>query len=112
LKGHLVSDVRTAAPLPANRTRTIAPDGLAVASLILAIAGFLPVPGALASLVAVVLGVLSGDTDPDGRRRRSGTARAGIILGLVAIGLLLIASTVYFGILGYPLPHIHRYRPS
>jgi hypothetical protein len=85
---------------------------VAVASVILAIAGFLPIPGVVASLVAVVLGVLSGDTDPDGHRRRSGTARAGIILALIAIGLFLAGGVVYFGILGYPLPHIHRYRPG
>jgi hypothetical protein len=107
-----MSDTRTAVPPPTNDTRAIAPDGLAVASVILAIAGFLPIPGVVASLVAVVLGVLSGDTDPDGQRRRSGTARAGIILALIAIGLFLTGCVVYFGILGYPLPHIHRYRPS
>jgi hypothetical protein len=93
-------------------TRATVPDGLAVASLTLAIAGFLPIPGLLASVVAVVLGVLSGETGPNGRRRRSGIARAGIILGLVAIGLFVTVGTVYFGILGYPLPHIHRYRPG
>jgi hypothetical protein len=42
---HPMSDTRTSAPPPANDTRAIAPDGLAVASVILAIAGFLPIPG-------------------------------------------------------------------
>jgi hypothetical protein len=69
-----------------------------------------PFRQAKSSLVAVVLGVLSGGTDPDGRRRRSGAAHAGIILALVAIGLSVAAGTVYLGILGYPLPHLHRYR--
>jgi hypothetical protein len=55
---------------------------------------------------------LSGDTGPDGRRRRSNAARAGIILASIAIGLFVAACIVYFGVLGYPLPRIHRYRPG
>jgi hypothetical protein len=107
-----MSDTRTAGPMTADRPPATAPDGLAVASLILAVAGFLPIPGSLASVLALVLGVLSGDTGPDGRRERSNAARAGIILASVAIGLFVTASVVYFGILGYPIPRIHRYQPG
>ena len=107
-----MSDTRTAVPLAADRPPATTADGLAVASLILAIAGFLPIPGVLASVVAVVLGILSGDTGPDGRRRRSNTARAGIILASVAIALFVAACIVYFGVLGYPIPRIHRYQPG
>jgi hypothetical protein len=105
-------DTRTAGPLAADRPPATAVDGLAVASLILAVAGFLPIPGVLASVLAIVLGILSGDTGPDGRRRRSNAARAGIILASIAIGLFVAACIVYFGVLGYPLPRIHRYRPG
>src|SRR5919199_6424398 len=86
-------------------------DGLATASLVLGIAGFLPVPGIAASVLAVILGSLSGRRDADGRRRRNGAAVTGIVLGCVSIGLLLLIGIIYFGVLGYPLPQIHRYQP-
>ena len=86
-------------------------DGLATASLVLGIAGFLPVPGLAASVLAVILGSLSGTRDADGTRRRSGAATTGIVLGCISIGLFLVICIVYFGVLGYPLPQIHRYQP-
>ena len=100
---------------PPHRTATadVEPrrDGLAVASLILGIAGFLPIPGLAASVLAVILGALSGSKDADGRRHRSGAAVTGIVLGCVSIGLFLLICIIYFGVLGYPLPQIHRYQP-
>jgi len=86
-------------------------DALGTASLALGIAGFLPIPGLVASVMAVILGSLSGRLDADGRRRRSGVAVTGIVLGCVSIGLFLTICIVYFGVLGYPLPQIHRYQP-
>jgi hypothetical protein len=87
-------------------------DGLGVASLILGVTGFLPLPGIAASVLAVILGCLSGSRDVEGRRRRSGTAVTGIVLGCVSIGVFLTICIVYFGVLGHPLPQIHRYHPG
>jgi hypothetical protein len=39
-------------------------------------------------------------------------ATTGIILGWVSIALFATFVVVYFVILGYPLPEIHRYRPG
>ena len=86
-------------------------EGLATASLVLGIAGFLPVPGLAASVSAVILGSLSGSRGGDGVRRRSPAAVTGIVLGCIAIGLFVLICVVYFGVLGYPLPQIHRYTP-
>jgi Domain of unknown function (DUF4190) len=86
-------------------------DGLATASLVLGVAGFLPIPGLVASVSAVILGSLSGTRDADGTRRRSGAAVTGIVLGCISIGLFVVICIVYFGVLGYPLPQIHRYQP-
>jgi hypothetical protein len=86
-------------------------DGLATASLVLGILGFLPLPGTAASVLAVILGSLSGRRDADGKRRRSGAAVTGMVLGCVSIGLLLLICVIYFGVLGYPLPQVHRYQP-
>jgi hypothetical protein len=86
-------------------------DGLGTASLVLGIAGFLPIPGLAASVLAVILGSLSGTPAADGRRRRSSAAVTGIVLGCVSIALFITICIVYFGILGYPLPQIHRYQP-
>jgi hypothetical protein len=86
-------------------------DGLATASLVLGVAGFLPIPGLVASVFAVILGSLSGTRDADGTRQRSGAAVTGIVLGCISIGLFIVICVVYFGILGYPLPQIHRYQP-
>jgi hypothetical protein len=75
------------------------------------IAGFLPIPGLAASVLAVILGTLSGSKDADGRRHRSGAAVTGMMLGCVSIALFLVICIIYFGVLGYPLPQIHRYQP-
>ena len=99
------------APETAQRSAETPRDGLATASLVLGVAGFLPVPGLAASVMAIVLGTLSGRRDADGRRRRNGAAVTGIVLGCVSIGLFLLLDVVYFGVLGHPLPQIHRYQP-
>jgi hypothetical protein len=96
---------------PAESRNDSRRDGLATASLVLGIAGFLPIPGLVASVLAVILGSISGSRDADGTRRRSGAAVTGIALGCASIGLFLAICIIYFGILGYPLPQIHRYQP-
>ena len=92
-------------PVPRSGT-----DGLGVASLVLGVLGFLPIPGLPASILAVVLGFLSGKDQATGRRSR--LANAGMTLGCVSIAGAAVISIVYFGILGYPLPQIHRYHPD
>jgi hypothetical protein len=86
-------------------------DVMGIASLVLGILGFLPLPGLAASILAVILGLLaSKDPHPGGRRSRAATA--GIVLGSVSIAVAIVISIVYFGVLGYPLPQIHRYHPQ
>jgi hypothetical protein len=80
---------------------------LATSSLIAGILSFLPAPGPLAGLIAVVLGLLC-PTDHTGRRPAQ--ARVGIALGAVSVLLLAGFCVVYFGLLGYPLPRIERYQ--
>jgi len=93
----LDSAVQTA-PLAGTR------DGLGIASLILGVAGFLPVPG--------VLGWISGAPTEDGGRRRTGAGTTGLVLGIVGVALFGTICFVYFVVLGYPLPQIHRYYPA
>lgn len=80
---------------------------LATSSLVAGILAFLPAPGPVAGVIAVVLGLLC-PTDHTGRRPAQ--ARAGIALGAVSVLLLATFCVVYFGVLGYPLPRIERYR--
>ena len=82
------------------------------ASLALGFAGFLPVPGVVASVLALVFGYLSHARSRAAGQEVSGLATAGIILGWVSIALFATFVVVYFVILGYPLPEIHRYRPD
>jgi uncharacterized BrkB/YihY/UPF0761 family membrane protein len=85
-------------------------DGLGSASLVFGIAGLLPLaPPVLTSVVALVLGYRSV---PDSSGARTSSARTGILLGWLGLALSATFVTVYFGILGYPLPRIHRYHPS
>ena len=83
-------------------------DASGLASLVLGIVGFLPIPGLPASILAVILGFLAGKDSPTGSRR-SRVATAGIVLGCVSIVTAAVIGIVYFGVLGYPLPQIHRY---
>jgi hypothetical protein len=93
---------------PVRRPRS---DVLGIASLVLGILGFLPIPGLPASILAVILGFLAGkDSHAAGGRGRA--ANAGIVLGFVSIAIAVVISIVYFGVLGYPLPQIHRYHPN
>ncbi|WP_433367505.1 hypothetical protein ACQPZX_39755 [Actinoplanes sp. CA-142083] len=80
---------------------------LATSSLIAGLLSFLPAPGPLAGLIAIVLGLLC-PTDHTGRR--PAPARAGIVLGAVSVLLLAAFCFVYFGLLGYPFPHIEPYQ--
>jgi hypothetical protein len=87
-------------------------DGLGTASLALGLLGFLPIPGVFASVLAMVLGAIAhltrGSAPADSRHR----ATAGIALGAASLFLFAGFCVVYFGVLGYPLPHITPYRPA
>jgi len=91
----------------ANETR----NGLGVASLVLGIAGFVPFPGVLASVLAIVLGRISGTQNANGNRSRSAAGTTGMVLGIVGLALFTAFCFTYFVVLGYPLPAIHRYQP-
>jgi hypothetical protein len=90
-----------------NETR----NGLGVASLVLGIVGFVPFPGVRASVLAIVLGWISGTQNADGSRRRSAAATTGVVLRIVGVALFAAHCFTYFVVLGYPLPAIHRYQP-
>jgi hypothetical protein len=111
-----MNDYISGTPAPPARWETEQPvrqprsDVLGIASLVLGVIGFLPIPGLPASILAVILGFLAGkDSHAAGGRSRA--ANAGIVLGCVSIVIAAVISIVYFGILGYPLPQIHRYHP-
>ena len=79
-----------------------APDGNAVASLVLGILGITVIPF-ICSILAIILGRASiGDARRRGERS-SGMATAGVILGWigVAIPVLFFASFVFLFILGH-----------
>jgi len=112
-----MNDYTAGTPAPPARWQTEQPvrqprsDVLGTASLVLGVIGFLPIPGLPASILAVILGFLAGKDSPAaGRRNRA--ANAGIVLGCVSIAIAAAVSIVYFGILGYPLPQIHRFHPN
>jgi hypothetical protein len=84
---------------------------LGTASVVLGVLGFFPVPGVIASVLAIALGVaarLLESTPPRGRQR----ATLGICLGTVSLVLFTAFCFMYFILLGYPLPHISRYHPG
>jgi hypothetical protein len=91
---------------------TVSQDGLGTASLALGILGFFPIPGVLASVVAIALGIAAylGKTPASAAGKQR--AMAGIALGAVSLLLFITFCVIYFGILGYPLPHIAPYRPE
>ena len=77
---------------------------MAHASLVLSVAGLLPVLPFVGSVAALACGYAA-------RQRESldGAARTGIVLGWVGLTVPLVALFVYTVVLGYPFP-IHRYR--
>jgi hypothetical protein len=103
--------VHTDIPPTATQSRVVRPDGLATASLICGIASFVPLsPPLITPLAAILLGMVSTPhRRPDGRSRRSTRAVAGIVLGCVSLGIAATICVIYFGVLGYPLPQLHRY---
>jgi uncharacterized membrane protein len=99
-------DLATAAPQQ--------PSAVATAALVCGIASFVPLtPPLITPVAAIVLGLLGRDRGPSGITGRSnGRATAGVILGSLWLVMFLTFCIVYFGILGYPLPHFHHYHPS
>jgi len=65
----------------------------------------------LGSVLAIALGWVSGTPTGDGGRRRTGAGTTGLVLGVVGVALFAPFCLVYFLVLGYPLPRIHRYQP-
>lgn len=64
----------------------------------------------IGSLAAIVCGVASPRiAGPDAQLRRANEARVGILLGVAGVALTAAAALVYFVVLGYPLPRVHRY---
>jgi hypothetical protein len=89
-------------------------DGLATASLICGIASFVPLsPPVITPVAAIVLGFLArGSADSTAPVRPSSRATTGIVLGGLSLLVFTIICVVYFGVLGYPLPTLHRYHPE
>jgi len=84
-------------------------DSLGTASLALGVAGLLPLPGVVASVMAIALGLAAGVPDEHGRTRRSQSATAGIALGAASLVLFTVICTLVFVVLDYPMPHIATY---
>ena len=80
---------------------------LGLTSLLLGIAGLLPVLPLVGSVAAVACGAIALGRPDDDRS----AAWGGIVLGVVGVVAPLVALAVYCWVLGYPMP-IHRYRPS
>lgn len=76
------------------------------ASLLLGIAGLLPVLPFVGSVAAIVTGAMSAHA---GSVRSRHTARAGLTLGILGVSAPLVFLFVYCVVLGYPFP-IHRYQ--
>lgn len=91
-------------PVPATTSGGL----LAPASLVLAVAGLLPLLPGVGSLAAVVCGVLALRARPATSR---GIAIAGLVLGVLELLAPLVFLFVYCVVLGYPMP-IHRYHPG
>jgi hypothetical protein len=89
-------------------------DGLATASLICGIASFVPLsPPVVTPVAAIVLGLLARRcADPAAPHRSCSRATTGMVLGGLSLVGLAIICIVYFGVLGYPLPTLHRYHPD
>jgi Domain of unknown function (DUF4190) len=106
------TDIRSILPTPSHPATQS--HGLATAALVCGIASFIPLtPPVITPLVAIVLGLLSKpQTGADGHPRRAPRAVAGIVLGCLSLAILATICILYFGVLGYPLPHLQRYHPS
>ena len=84
---------------------------LGTASMVLGVLGLLPIPGVLASVAAVALGLSTRMSDSATERGRQ-RAAWGICLGGLSLAIFGGFCLVYFVLLGYPLPHITRYHPE
>lgn len=92
-----------------NDTTTNSRRSLGQLALALSIAGFLPIPGFVASIAGIVCGrVALRDATSDEDRSH---ARLATILGVIGIVLPMLFLFVYCVVLGYPFP-LHRYRPD
>lgn len=85
-----------------------ASDHLGTASLVLGVAGLLPVLPFVGSVAALVCGFLAQTSGSTTERSRGS---AGIALGWVGIAAPLVVLFVYCVVLGYPFP-IERYSGS
>jgi hypothetical protein len=83
--------------------RTRSESDLGTASLVLGIAGLLPIPGFPAAVAATICGWVARS-----REDRSGRATAGLWLGVLGVLAPVVLLLIYCVVLGYPFP-IHRY---
>ena len=92
-----MSNVISTEPKPqAPQEPQAAPDGNAIASLILGIAGITVIP-LIASILAVILGRASiGDAYKRGERG-SAIATAGVILGWIGVAVTVVLFGILFG---------------
>lgn len=88
---------------------TETPRSLAPVAFGLSIAGFVPIPGVIASIAAVICGGVALSDAASAAERTQ--ARLAVLLGVVGVALPLLFLLVYCVVLGYPFP-IHRYQPE
>jgi len=99
----------TGSPEPAPKL--VEDTSLGTASLVLGILGFFPIPGMIASVLAVAVGLTARLSDSASTRTKQ-RATLGICLGVASVAIFGVFCFVYFTLLGYPLPHIHRYHAA
>lgn len=80
-------------------------DQLGTTSLVLGVAGLLPILPILGSAAAIVCGFLAQTSGEPTERSRG---KAGIAFGWIGLAGPVVALFVYCVVLGYPFP-IHRY---
>jgi hypothetical protein len=91
-------------PKPDEPAENQPASDLATTSVVLGVAGLLPVPGLPAAIAAAICGGIARS-----RHDRSGRATAGLWLGVVGVLAPLLFLFVYCVVLGYPFP-IQRYQ--
>ena len=75
-------------------------DGMAIASLVLGVVGILTFTYLVPSILAIVFGAIARKRYKEGYHDRGKMARAGLILGIVGVGLALLWVSLFLVLVG------------